>query len=184
MRVLASPGTPNSNAWPPEKMAVRMPSSTACWPTMRRATCASRSARAVARRSSSSTSPGDGDVEWGTGAGLGVMVIKVTSSYSQAPHKVALVDVCLRNFPQGRSFGAVPSPSLRYARLGIQRFLLAWAVGIAARFALVALFALVVAPRLRLALAPTLFALVGVLIGCVVVEALVVGARQRQAEVR
>jgi len=68
--------------------------------------------------------------------------------------------------------------------IGSPRFLLAWAVGIAARFALVALFALVVAPRLRLALAPTLFALVGVLIGCVVVEALVVGARQRQAEVR
>jgi len=68
--------------------------------------------------------------------------------------------------------------------IGSPRFLLVWAVGIAARFALVALFALVVAPRLRLALAPTLFALVGVLIGCVVVEALVVGARQRQAEVR
>ena len=68
--------------------------------------------------------------------------------------------------------------------IGSPRFLLAWAVGIAARFALVALFALVVAPRLRLALAPTLFALVCVLIGCVVVEALVVGARQRQAEVR
>jgi len=68
--------------------------------------------------------------------------------------------------------------------IGSPRFLLVWAVGIAARFALVALFALVVAPRLRLALAPTLFALVCVLIGCVVVEALVVGARQRQAEVR
>ncbi|PYP32877.1 MAG: hypothetical protein DMD49_04720 [Gemmatimonadetes bacterium] len=48
------------------------------------------------------------------------MAIKVTSSYSQAPHKVAPVDVCLRNFSQGRSFGAVPSPSLRYAGLGIQ----------------------------------------------------------------
>ena len=68
--------------------------------------------------------------------------------------------------------------------IGSPRFLLVWAVGIAVRFALVALFALVVAPRLRLALAPTLFALVCVLIGCVVVEALVVGARQRQAEVR
>ena len=68
--------------------------------------------------------------------------------------------------------------------IGSPRFLLVWAVGIAARFALVALFAVVVAPRLRLALAPTLFALVCVLIGCVVVEALVVGARQRQAEVR
>jgi len=55
-----------------------------------------------------------------------------------------------------------------------ERFLLVWAIGIAARLAVVAGCGLVVAPALGLALAPTLFALVGVLMGCVVVEAIVV----------
>ena len=36
--VLASPGTPTSSACPPESSAVRMPSSTSRWPTMRRPT--------------------------------------------------------------------------------------------------------------------------------------------------
>src|SRR6266850_3813587 len=58
--------------------------------------------------------------------------------------------------------------------IGTERLQLVWAVGIAARFALVALCGLVVAPRLGLALAPLLFALVGVLMCCVVVEAAVV----------
>ncbi len=58
--------------------------------------------------------------------------------------------------------------------IGTERLQLVWAVGIAARFALVALCGLVVAPRLNLALAPLLFALVGVLMCCVVVEAAVV----------
>ncbi len=58
--------------------------------------------------------------------------------------------------------------------IGTERFLLVWGIGIAARVAVVAGCGLVVAPALGLALAPTLFALVGVLMGCVVVEAIVV----------
>ena len=61
--------------------------------------------------------------------------------------------------------------------IGTERLQLVWAVGIAARFALVVVCGLVVAPRLRLALAPLLFTLVGVLMCCVVVEAVVVRAR-------
>jgi len=57
-----------------------------------------------------------------------------------------------------------------------QRFLLVWATGIAARLAVVAACGLVITPRLGLALEPTLFALVGVLMALVVVEALVVNA--------
>jgi hypothetical protein len=57
-----------------------------------------------------------------------------------------------------------------------QRFLLVWATGIAARLAVVTASGLVITPRLRLALEPTLFALVGVLMALVVVEALVVNA--------
>jgi hypothetical protein len=60
--------------------------------------------------------------------------------------------------------------------IGTERLQLVWALGIAARFALVAASGLVVAPRLGLALAPLLFTLVGVLMCCVVVEAVVVGA--------
>ena len=60
--------------------------------------------------------------------------------------------------------------------IGTERLQLVWAVGIAARFALVAACGLLVAPRLGLALAPLLFPLVGVLMCCVVVEAVVVGA--------
>jgi hypothetical protein len=58
--------------------------------------------------------------------------------------------------------------------LGTERLQLVWALGIAGRFALVAACGLLVAPRLGLALAPLLFALVGVLMCCVVVEAVVV----------
>ena len=58
--------------------------------------------------------------------------------------------------------------------IGTERLQLIWAIGIAARFALVAAAGFVVAPRLGLALAPLLFALVGVLMCCVVVEAVVV----------
>src|SRR5712691_3199648 len=58
--------------------------------------------------------------------------------------------------------------------IGTERLQLVWAVGIAVRFALVAACGVVVAPRLGLALAPLLFALVGVLMCCVVVEAVVV----------
>src|SRR5213592_411172 len=51
----------------------------------------------------------------------GHRVSKVITSYSQAPHKFAGLAVCLRNFSQAGSFGAVPSPGpLRYAGLGIQ----------------------------------------------------------------
>jgi len=60
--------------------------------------------------------------------------------------------------------------------IGTERLQLIWAVGIAARFALVAACSLVVAPRLGLALAPLLLSLVGVLMCCVVVEAIVVRA--------
>jgi hypothetical protein len=58
--------------------------------------------------------------------------------------------------------------------IGTERLQLVWAVGIAARFALVAACGAWVAPKLGLALAPLLFALVGVLMCCVVVEAAVV----------
>ncbi len=61
--------------------------------------------------------------------------------------------------------------------IGTERLQLVWAVGIAARFALFAASGFWVAPRLGLALAPLLFALVGVLMCCVVVEAVVVRSR-------
>src|SRR5216117_3897560 len=57
--------------------------------------------------------------------------------------------------------------------LGTERFHLIWAIGIAARFALFAAAGFVVAPRFGLALAPLLFALWGVLMCCMVVEAVV-----------
>jgi hypothetical protein len=57
-----------------------------------------------------------------------------------------------------------------------ERFLRVWATGIAARLTVVAVCALVIAPQLGLALEPTLFTLVGVLMSFVVVEALVVKA--------
>ena len=60
--------------------------------------------------------------------------------------------------------------------IGTERLQLIWAIGIAARFALVAGCGLLVAPRLGLALAPLLFPLVGVLMCFLVVEAVVVGA--------
>ena len=60
--------------------------------------------------------------------------------------------------------------------IGTERLQLIWAIGIAARFALVAASGFVIAPRLGLALAPLLFPLVGVLMCCVVVEAAVVRA--------
>src|SRR5256712_12036511 len=58
--------------------------------------------------------------------------------------------------------------------IGTERLQLVWAVGIAARFALVAACGLLVAPRLGLALAPLLFSLVGLLMCFLVVEAVVV----------
>jgi len=60
--------------------------------------------------------------------------------------------------------------------IGTERLQLIWAIGIAARFVLVAGCGLLVAPRLGLALAPLLFPLVGVLMCFLVVEAVVVGA--------
>src|SRR6266480_77759 len=60
--------------------------------------------------------------------------------------------------------------------IGTERLQLVWAVGMAARFALVAACGLVVAPRLGLALAPLLLTLVGVLMCCVVVEVVLVRA--------
>ena len=60
--------------------------------------------------------------------------------------------------------------------VGTDRFLLVWAAGIAARLAVVVACALLIAPKLGLALEPTLFALVGVLMGFVMVKALVVRA--------
>src|SRR5437773_6292331 len=88
--VLASPGTPTGRAWPPENTAVRMPSRTSFWPTMRRPTWDNRSPRAVARRSNSSRSPDDRDAGWGMGDGGWVMKLGyVSTSYHQAPHKVA-----------------------------------------------------------------------------------------------
>ena len=60
--------------------------------------------------------------------------------------------------------------------LGTERFLLVWATGIAARLVVVASCALVIVPRLGLALESTLFALVGVLMACVVIEAVVLKA--------
>src|SRR5258705_13157419 len=73
IRVLARPGTPTRRAWPPEKMAVRIPSSTFCCPTMRRPTWARRSERADARRSRRSTSPEGGEEGRGTGDGFELM---------------------------------------------------------------------------------------------------------------
>ena len=60
--------------------------------------------------------------------------------------------------------------------LGTERFLLVWATGIAARLLVVAACALVIVPRLGLALESTLFALVGVLMAFVVIEAVVLKA--------
>jgi hypothetical protein len=54
--------------------------------------------------------------------------------------------------------------------LGTERFLLAWAGGILARFATLALAGLVIVPRLGVAMAPTLFALVAILMALVAVE--------------
>src|SRR5437016_13408519 len=59
---------------------------------------------------------------------------------------------------------------------GTERLQLVWAVGIAARFALVAACGPLVAPRLGLALAPRLLALGVVLMLCGVVGAIVIGA--------
>ena len=50
--VLARPGTPISRAWPPARTAVRMPSTTSSWPTIRCATWARRRFTAATRRSS------------------------------------------------------------------------------------------------------------------------------------
>jgi len=60
--------------------------------------------------------------------------------------------------------------------LGTERFLFVWATGIATRLLVVGVCALVIAPRLQLTLEPTLFALVGVLMGFVLVEAVVLKA--------
>lgn len=68
--------------------------------------------------------------------------------------------------------------------IGTERFLLVWAVGIVARFAVVAACGLAVAPVFGLALEPTLFTLVGVLMSCVLVEALVVRPGRLGTEVR
>ena len=71
--------------------------------------------------------------------------------------------------------------------IGAERFFLEWAIGIAVRFAVVTACGLVVAPRLRLALEPMLFALVGVLMCFVLLEAIVIrpaGPGRRGTEVR
>lgn len=68
--------------------------------------------------------------------------------------------------------------------IGTERFLMVWAVGIAARFAVVAACGLALAPAFGLALEPTLLTLVGVLMSCVVVEALVVRPGRLGTEVR
>ena len=60
--------------------------------------------------------------------------------------------------------------------LGTERFLFVWATGIATRLLVVGVCALVIAPRLQLTLEPTLFALVSVLMGFVLVEAVVLKA--------
>ncbi len=57
--------------------------------------------------------------------------------------------------------------------IGTERFLRVWAVGMAARFAALVACGLVVVPKLGLALAPTLVALVCILMACVLVEAIV-----------
>ncbi|HYK81727.1 MAG TPA: hypothetical protein VEU55_01165 [Gemmatimonadales bacterium] len=62
--------------------------------------------------------------------------------------------------------------------VGTERFLLVWAVGIAARFALVTACGLVVVPRLALAPEPMLVALVVVLMAFVLIEAVVVQPEQ------
>ena len=51
--VLARPGTPTSNAWPPATSAIRISSSTSPWPTMRRDTSARSPAAAASKRSRS-----------------------------------------------------------------------------------------------------------------------------------
>jgi len=61
--------------------------------------------------------------------------------------------------------------------IGTERLQLVWAVGIATRFALGGACGFLVAAGVGLALAPLLFALVGVLMCCVVVEAVVVRSR-------
>jgi hypothetical protein len=68
--------------------------------------------------------------------------------------------------------------------IGTERFLLVWAAGFAARVVVLAGSALIVVPTLGLALAPTLFTLVGVMTGCVLVEAMVVRPGRREPEVR
>ena len=67
--------------------------------------------------------------------------------------------------------------------IGTEHFLMAWAVGIAARLALVAVCAMVVVPRLGAELEPTLFALVAVLMAFVVIEAGVARPGRRETEV-
>lgn len=67
--------------------------------------------------------------------------------------------------------------------IGKERFLVVWAAGLAARLAVVAGCALVLAPKLGLALAPTLLALVGVLMAFLAVEAIVVRPERRETEV-
>ena len=68
---------------------------------------------------------------------------------------------------------------LLVAAIGTERFLLVWAAGIAARLAVVAAGALLVVPKLGLPLAQTLFALVGLLMSFVVVEAIVCAGASR-----
>jgi hypothetical protein len=68
--------------------------------------------------------------------------------------------------------------------IGTERFLAVWAIGIVARFGVVALSGLALAPRFGLPLEPTLFTLVGVLGALVLIEALVVQPGRVRTEVR
>lgn len=65
---------------------------------------------------------------------------------------------------------------------GTERFLLAWAVGIGARLALLAVAGLVIVPRLGFDMAATLLALVAVLISFVMVEGIAVWPRKRETK--
>ena len=65
---------------------------------------------------------------------------------------------------------------------GTERFLLAWAVGMGARLALLAVAGLVIVPRLGFDMAATLLALVGVLISFVMVEGIAVWPRKRETK--
>src|SRR5690242_4039960 len=64
MSVFARPGTPTRSAWPPAMSDIRISSSTALWPTMRRCTSARR--RPAAATSASRSCSGNGVTVRGT----------------------------------------------------------------------------------------------------------------------